>query len=510
MPISRQLRYQQQCRDNWKENATKKQEKIREYVQLTRSLKKSRDSWKDRAKKAEQRVKELEKQMGITSSTENAKNSSPDSSSDNDDNDEDCDRIAHHHYTLSTISIAVQQIITVGHSYRGVAKTMKLTSRDDSPHYSSIKTWVERIGLYELQRPKQSRDDWIYLVDLTVELGNTKSLVIYGIPHTIWLTQILPKNRGLKPTDGEILTVEVTEQATGEWVYSALASLSQKTGTPFQIISDQASNLKKGIELFQTLHPQVIYTYDVTHAMANLLKRKLLDDELFQNFLQECHLCRQQVQQTELAFAAPPSQRSKCRYFNLYGLINWATKILGSSLSLFSQLIPGISLSQLALRLEEKFGWLSAYGFSLWLWQYLILMTHTLLKQLKTLGLNSDSVTLYKQSLSSLKIPESLAPFTEQILTYLNQQIHSTHSLPLLATTDVLESIFGRYKYFSERSPIKELRSSLLTIPLTTINFTPEFIRNALTTVRSVDLSQWVNKTFGQSQLTKRKILFSH
>ena len=63
MPPSRQLRYQKQCRDNWKENAAKKQETIREYVQLTRSLKKSRDSWKAKAKHAEQRVKELEKQL---------------------------------------------------------------------------------------------------------------------------------------------------------------------------------------------------------------------------------------------------------------------------------------------------------------------------------------------------------------------------------------------------------------------------------------------------------------
>ena len=63
MPISRQLRYQKQCRDNWKEKALQKQQKVREYVQLTRSLKKSRDNWKTRAKQAEQRVKDLEQQL---------------------------------------------------------------------------------------------------------------------------------------------------------------------------------------------------------------------------------------------------------------------------------------------------------------------------------------------------------------------------------------------------------------------------------------------------------------
>ena len=44
MPLSRQLRYEKQCRHNWKDNATQKQEKIREYVQANRALKKSRDA----------------------------------------------------------------------------------------------------------------------------------------------------------------------------------------------------------------------------------------------------------------------------------------------------------------------------------------------------------------------------------------------------------------------------------------------------------------------------------
>ncbi len=207
MPISRQLRYQKQCRDNWKEKALQKQQTIREYVQLTRSLKKSRDNWKTRAKQAEQRVKDLEQQLTNLSSSDS------DSELDNQDNEDLSDRITHHHYSVSTISLSVQQIITVGHSYRGVAKTMGLLSPTfslDSPHYSSIKSWVERIGLYELQRPKEKRDDWIYLIDLTLELGNSKALVIYGIPHTFWLTQILPKKRALKHTDGQILTLEVT------------------------------------------------------------------------------------------------------------------------------------------------------------------------------------------------------------------------------------------------------------------------------------------------------------
>ncbi|WP_049802781.1 hypothetical protein [Gloeothece verrucosa] len=67
---------------------------------------------------------------------------------------------------------------------------MELVSSHSSfgtPHYSSIKTWVGRIGLYELQRPKEKRNDWLFIADLTVELGKSKALVIYGIPNRYWL-----------------------------------------------------------------------------------------------------------------------------------------------------------------------------------------------------------------------------------------------------------------------------------------------------------------------------------
>jgi hypothetical protein len=86
-------------------------------------------------------------------------------------------KISGHHYTAQTIQISVQQIIEAGNSYRGVATTMKIlfqSSSIKSSHYSSIRQWVERIGLLELMRDKK-RDDWIYIVDLTLQLGTRKS-----------------------------------------------------------------------------------------------------------------------------------------------------------------------------------------------------------------------------------------------------------------------------------------------------------------------------------------------
>ncbi len=235
----------------------------------------SRDKWKSRAKKAEQRIKQLEKQLEKQQQTSK---SSSQSSPILTKTTEELLRARGHYYTVKTIQLSVQQVMEAGNSYRGVATTMELLNQNtstNSPHFSSIRSWLGRIGLYALNRDKEKRPDWILIVDLTLELGKEKAMVVYGISEQDWQQQILPQKRGLRHTDGEILKIEVTTTATGEFIQEQLENLTNKIGVPRQILADHGSNLKKGIKLYQQDHPEVIYTYDVTHAMAMILKQQL-------------------------------------------------------------------------------------------------------------------------------------------------------------------------------------------------------------------------------------------
>ena len=312
MSSSRLARYFKGSRDNWKNKALEKQKKSRLFEQKIRDLEKSRKQWKSQAKKAEKKVKELEKER---EKSEQA--------------DEECQKtelikIKGHHYTIETIQTSIQQVIKGRNSYHFVATNMELLSENfevASPHFSSIRKWIERVGLYELSRPKEKRNDWIFLVDITLELGQKKALIIYGLSLEKYQEVIVKEKRALKHTDGEILTLEITSRATGEFIQEKLKLLSEQVGIPQQILADHGSNVKKGIQLYQKDYPQVIYTYDVTHGMSNLLKQQLSQDKNYQDFLEDCHQCRIKLQQTELAFLAPPSQRSQCRYFNVERLV---------------------------------------------------------------------------------------------------------------------------------------------------------------------------------------------
>ena len=63
MPLSRQVRYFKESRENWKERALDKQEQLRFSSQKNSDLEKSRDKWKKEALSGRQEIKELKKEI---------------------------------------------------------------------------------------------------------------------------------------------------------------------------------------------------------------------------------------------------------------------------------------------------------------------------------------------------------------------------------------------------------------------------------------------------------------
>ncbi len=378
----------------------------------------------------------------------------------------------------------------------------------DTPSFSSVRKWLGRIGLYELNRDKEYRDDWIFIVDLTVELGKEKGLVVLGVSEKLLVEEVFPSKRGLQHQDVQILGLEIMSSTKGELIEQKLTEITQKFGCPKQIIADRGSDIQRGIKLYQQNHTDVIYTYDVTHAMALLPKHELYGSSKYQSFIQQCSQCRKQLQQTELSFLAPPSQRSQCRYFNVEKLLEWADNLLNSPLDVLTDLVPNIEPEILLTKLKQKLGWLASYQDSLSNWKQMVQMTRTVETQIKLEGLNQESFSIIQQYLTvEVDFPQG---FAQKILGYLTGEISQMKSeQTLLTTSDVLESLFGKYKQFSSRSPFKQISQIFLSICLLTMNLTTTLVKEALETVRFLDVEDWAAQVFGQSMLSKRRILFS-
>ncbi|MHC5863285.1 hypothetical protein, partial [Nostoc sp.] len=285
--------------------------------------------------------------------------------------------------------------------------------------------------------------------------------------------------------------------------------LANVVGCPVQIISDHGSDIEKGIKLFIQKYTSVIYTYDVTHAMALLLKHELETSEKYQSFIQKCSQCRHQLQQTELSFLSPPSQRSQCRYFNVEKLIDWAQKLLNCPIETLFKLAQTDEPEILNKILITKFGWLKDYQEEIFIWGQMVLMTRTLEAQLKQNGINQESMTEFELNEFSLFSNQTLV-FQQNIIEYITTEIDKIpEGRTILATSDIIESIFGKYKHFSSRCPLKQIGQMILSISLCTMNLTTSVVKQALEDIRYIDLKDWAYRVFGQSMLSKRKIVFS-
>ncbi len=162
---------------------------------------------------------------------------------------------------------------------RGVAKNWAIEKRENQeksseieekiPSYSVIREWLAKIGLYELQRPKEKRDDWIWIIDFTSELGTEKCLVILGVSIEFIQEKIKKSNGCLSHKDVEVLAIEIMKSTKGEKVESVLEQIGEKVGVPQQIISDKGSDLYKGIKLYKEKNQGIIHSHDITHQRVS-------------------------------------------------------------------------------------------------------------------------------------------------------------------------------------------------------------------------------------------------
>lgn len=409
--------------------------------------------------------------------------------------------------------ITIQLLIKCGTSFRGIEKTIELFFNNflepqKTPSFTCIRKWLGRIGLYELNREKEYRKDWIFIVDFTLELGKQKALVILGVSQERLIEKIIPSSQGLSHKDVELLGLEIMDSTRGEVIKEKLDEIALRVGQPIQIVADHSSDLARGIKLYKQEHSDLIYTHDVTHAMALLLKYDLNSDEKYQSFIQKCNMCRQQLQQTELSFLSPPTQRSQCRYFNVERLTEWGLNLLNCSIDTLVNLVENGEPSVINKKLIDKLGWLVDYQPELIRWHQMTVLTRTLESQLKEQGINQQSLTIFEKN--KFELDSELLNFQQYVCDYVvEQSSHIKSEKTFLATSDVIESIFGKYKYFSARCPFKEMGQMLLTICLSTMNLTNAVVKNALEEISFADVEAWLAEVFGQSTLSKRKTLFS-
>ncbi|MGK7874250.1 MAG: hypothetical protein AB4426_13335 [Xenococcaceae cyanobacterium] len=131
-------------------------------------------------------------------------------------------------------------------------------------------------------------------------------------------------------------------------------------------------------------------------------------------------------------------------------------------------------------------------------------------KQLNKQGLHQKSQQDWLELSEKFSDSPWIKSSQQKVSQYLNiegKKIPS--SRPFLARSDIIESIFGKYKIFSSFSPNSEINEMILTLLLSTTELTQNKVLQAMESIQSADVTAWSKEVFGQSMLSKRKVAFS-
>lgn len=269
----------------------------------------------------------------------------------------DDEPLGQHGYGVETISLFLRLVMN-GVSLRGVPRVLAVIAEAfglplDIPHWTTGRLWLMRLGHAMLTLPLEQADDWAWLTDHSVQIGQEKCLVILGIR-----LRDLPKpGTCLRHPDLHLIALVMRKSWTRQEVDEALEEAVQRTGVPRVIVNDYGVDLHGGVQFFQERHDQTLEIYDIKHKAACLLKHRLEKDPRWKEFQRQVGQTRCAVQQTELAFLVPPAPKSKARFMNLQPQLEWADGVLDILREPSAEVLNWVSPE----RLQEKLGWLNEF-----------------------------------------------------------------------------------------------------------------------------------------------------
>jgi len=343
------------------------------------------------------------------------------------------------------------------------------------PHFTSVIHWTLRAGMTIFNEVGPTDEPWLAVIDCSIDIGTRKALVVLRV----LLSALHQKQDAIGLQDCECIGLKIATRWNGPLVKDALADIFGKAGMPQAIIKDGGTDIKRGVELYREAqdakHMQVIE--DVGHLAANALKAEFAQRSPFSKFLDIVRKGAARIRQTDLAWLLPPKIRTKGRFQGITELAQWAGKLLNLMGG------PGRSKNDSEVgMLRKAFRGLSQLRGFLEQFCATCRVTEQFLKLLKGKGLNhttaSQAKTILKQLPQGSQVRARLSSWIDRHL-----QIHrrlAIRQLPLLVSSDVVESLFGKFKTIIQRNPQAELNRLVYIIPLLCGTHTSAEIDHAL------------------------------
>lgn len=499
-PLKKLVTFFKKSRDSWKEKYLNSKNENRLLKNKLSVLKESKQKWKEETLFLRKRLKEVELCTKNSSRT-CKKNLITHATPLNEGN------IQYHSYSATTIFLMLQLVLNAAVSLRGCERVLNIMNDvlnqplASVPSWFSVRSWLLRLGYYNLMQEKIIADDWCWIIDHTIQLGKTKCLLILGIRLSK-----LPKDRSVQYKDLEAIDLLPVITSTGDIVYQQLEKTAAKTGIPRVIVSDCGSDIKSGVAKFCKEHEGCASIYDIKHKTACLIKAELSEDEEWQAFIKHASDTKKQLQQTSLSHLKPPHQRSKSRYMNTELLLTWALETL-------KILETKSDFSEEEKEQLVKLEWLKTYQNKLQEWDELLLVATLTEQCVRQKGITREGYQVLEEHFQK-ELPELKQSAAIRLKSNLVEFVKIQGSVckeneRLLGSSEVIESVFGKQKYLEREYAKEGFTSLILGIGAFVGTLTVETVKEALIATPVKKIKKWCKEVLGETLQSKKNLAYS-
>jgi hypothetical protein len=370
-----------------------------------------------------------------------------------------------------------------------------------APDPATGRLWLLRLGLSRLSRPVRKANDWCWLVDHTALLGRHRLLVVLGVRQRAWAARARAGEGALRFSDVRLLHLAAVCDPDAQTVNRHLKALAGRAGIPRSIVSDRGADVLAGIRLFEAERPGVAEVCDFKHFAANRLKGLLQAEPAWARFQTRLGQSRAALQQTEWAFVVPPALRTKSRYLNLDVLLRWAAKAT-ALLELPQE--ERASKGDVA-RLEKALGWLRGMGSALAEWGEWLALSQEAVRSVREGGLHAGAAKALAVRLGELARTDSGRGLAGRLVGFVSeQQAQARRGERLVASTEVLESLLGRYKALAREHSRGGVTALALAMAALLGAPCEEEMAQALAGCSTADVRAWVRQNLAPNVQRQR------
>jgi hypothetical protein len=505
-PVRKLACFFEKSRDQWKAKCREAKRMVRLLKRRIRFLEESRDRWRQRAKEMKQKLAEAEaREGGLKEELEALEEERREEATDSDGPAYFGVIPRRHQYSVGHAKLFIELVLSDGASLRcaehAIGRMMACLQLSlPAPSWYTGRLWILRLGYYKLTRPKERGDDWVWIVDHTVQIGAEKCLVILGVR----LSALPAMGECLSHEDVEPIALLPVEKSNGDVVHQQLEAGIEKTGVPREIVSDHGTDLKSGIEKFCQTHHETCAVYDIKHKTAALLKHELDNEPIWNEFVRLAGQTKRKVQQTPLAPLAPPNQRTKARYMNVDVLIHWGRDTLA--------FLDGAEKNTMfeAEQVEEKLGWITRFRRPLEEWEALLQVVVTTESYVRQRGLYQNIHLELEQRLQPLARTKQAQRVCTELTAFVAQEAAKAHpDERLLGSSEIIESVLGKMKRLEQDQSKSGFTGLLLALCAMVATTTTDVIHQALETVPTNTIVTWCRNSLGLSVQAKRRRTFA-